>query len=229
MNKMKALNKRLVKDAVVVVIILAVITGVMLFTSTLVTKAEEKKTQAAAAQAQDASQLAAIRSQLDRSGEAEKRFLEIQLMRNNVDFSSSTDALKTWARDAKQRYRFANNFKLSLPPEKPTDKQELIGIEYDITVREGISMELEAISDVHVYSFIEELERTPPGLVRLSYLQLERKGDMSAQTYAQMVGGVAPPLVSATMQFNWIGINPKRVVPGAAQLTPAAPAPASMP
>lgn len=231
MNKMKSLTRRLVIEAAVIAALLSLIAGVLFFTGTFVTKAEETKTQAEGALTQDTSQLASIRSQLDRSGEAEKRYLEIQLKRTNADFASSTDALKVWARDAKQRYRFASNFKLNLPAEQKSTKPELTGVEYDIMVRDGITMELEAMSDVHIFSFIEDLERSAPGMARVTFVDLERRGDMQPQLFAQMVGGLAPPLVTARVQFSWIGVNPKPAPlldPSALTGTPA-PAPGVIP
>ncbi|NDF13618.1 MAG: hypothetical protein EB060_12500, partial [Proteobacteria bacterium] len=156
MNKLKRLMKRLGVEAAVIVAILAGLGGAMMLTNSMANAGVEKLKENMALLEQDRAQLAAMRSQLDRSGEAEKRFVEIQLDRSNVDFSSSTEALKDWARDAKVRYRFANNFKLNLPPQKLSDNPVLSALDYDIVVREGVGMELETISDLHVYSFLSD-------------------------------------------------------------------------
>lgn len=233
MNKLKQLTKRLGIEAAVVALIVASIAGIMMLTGGMATKALERKTQAETALAQDNAQLATARSQLERSGEAEKRYVEIQLGRNNLDFTSSTDALKEWARVAKARYRFANNFKLNLPPQKPTDKQELSSLDYDILVREGVTMELEAMSDLHVFSFLEELHKGTPGFIRITALEMEKRSDMTAQTIAQMIGGMAPNLMIAKIKFNWVGVNPKPVAADASApptaAMPASPANGMMP
>lgn len=220
MTKLKQITKRLGIEAAIVLAILAGVGGIMMLTGSMATSADQKKTTAEGALAQDNSQLSSIRSQLEQSGQAEKRFVEIQLKRSNLDFSSTTEALKEWARSAKTRYRFANNFKLNLPPQKPSDKAELSGLAYDIAVREGITMELEAISDLHVYSFVNELQHGTPGLVRLQGIEVERKGDMMPQAIAQMMGGMNPNLVSAKIKFNWIGVNPKEETPAAGAVAP---------
>ncbi len=209
MNKLKALQKRLGIEAAIVLVALAIVGGIMSLTGGMAQSAAEKKAQAEAGLSQDTAQLNSIRSQLERSGEAEKRFVDIQLARTNSDFTNNVDALKEWMREAKNRYRFANNFKLNLPPEVPSDKSELSGMDYNITVRNDVTIELEAISDLHVFSFMRALRGGPPGFVRITQVDIERRGDMQPQVIAQMLGGVAPYLVTAKIQFEWVGINPK--------------------
>lgn len=216
MNKLKQLTKRLGVEAGVVAGALVITGGAMMLTGSMLTSAEEKKLQAESSLTQDNTQLATMRSQLERSGEAEKRYIEIQLNRGNQDFSSSTDALRDWMRTAKDRYRLANNLKLNVPPSTKTTKQELATLDYDVLVRQGVTLELEAMSDLHVYAFLKELATGAPGIVRLQYLEMERKGDLNGQTVAQMTGGMAPTLVSAKMKFDWVGIEPKEAAPPAA-------------
>ena|GEM_PF-2457133 len=234
MNKLKRLMKRLGVEAAVIVAILAGLGGAMMLTNSMANAGVEKLKENMALLEQDRAQLAAMRSQLDRSGEAEKRFVEIQLDRSNVDFSSSTEALKDWARDAKVRYRFANNFKLNLPPQKLSDNPVLSALDYDIVVREGVGMELETISDLHVYSFLSDLQRSAPGFVRLTAIEVERKADINSQSVAQMVGGMAPTLVAAKIKFLWVGVNEKEAAPVVSITSPATapivnPAPGALP
>lgn len=209
MNKQKLLMKRISIELGIAVAVLVASAGVMLVTSTLVEASVTAKSKADTATTQQMAQVAAMQSQLDKSGEAEKRFVEIQLNRSNANFTSSTDGLREWARNAKDKYRFANNFKLNVPPPAPSTKSELVGLEFDVTERKPVDVEMEAMSDMHVFSFLDELRRSPPGLTRVTYLSIERKADMDPQVLAQMLGGVAPPLVAAHIQFDWVGINPK--------------------
>lgn len=216
MNKFKQLTKRIGIEAGVIFGILVVCFGIYTLTGSMVSSAEQAKTEAESALSQDRGQLANLRAQLDRSGEAERRFIDIQLKRTTMDFSSSTDTIKSWASNAKARYRLANNFRLSLPPEQPSDKPELSGLDYNITLRPGVTMELEAMSDTHVFSLVDDLQRSLPGLVRIKYVDVERKGELDGQSVAQMVGGMAPSLVASKIQFDWIGINPKEASANAA-------------
>jgi hypothetical protein len=210
MNKLKQLQKKLAVEAVIVLAILAGVGGLMMLTGNMADAAATKKTTADSGLSQDNAQLASVRTQLNRSGEAEKRFVEIQLNRGNLDFTSKTEALRAWMQEATGRYRFpTSTFKINLPPEVPSTKPELSGLEYAISVRENAGLTLDAISDLHVLSFIADMQRTAPGLVRLNSIDLERKDDMKPQVIGQMMTGAAPSLVSAKISFNWIGINPK--------------------
>jgi hypothetical protein len=209
MLKFKFLVKRLGIETAIMAVLIAFTAGLLLLSGSLSTQATEDKTRAESAMNQDMSQLTSVRNQLEQSGEAEKRFVQIQLARNNLDFSGGTEALKQWLRQAKTQYRFANNFKLNLPPQKPTDKSELSGVEYNIGVREGVMIELEAMSDLHVFSFVDDLSRNAPGLVKVTGVEIERKEEMTQGVLAQMMGGVAPNLVAAKVKITLIGITPK--------------------
>ena len=209
MNKLKQLTRQLV----VLVVIAGAATagaGVAWYaTGEIADAAAEKKKQADTNLSQDTQQLNNVKSELDRSGEAEKRFVEIQQDHTSTDFTNNVDTLKEWMRDAKTRYRLANNFKLNLPQEKPADKSDLQNLDYDISLRKDVTIDLEAMSDLHVFSFVEELEKNIPGITRVTELTVERRGDIQPSTYAQMTGGMTPYLVTAKVKFDWIGINPK--------------------
>ncbi len=224
MNKMKQLIRQLVTTAIITLVVVGLAAGAMVFTGGFADSAAEKKSKADSQLSADTTQLNSVRQQLDRSGEAEKRFVDIQLNRTSTDYSNNIDKLKDWMRDAKGRYRFANNFKLNLPPEKAAEKPELAGLDYSINVRNDIVIELEAISDLHVFSFIEDLQKSAPGVARITELSVERRGDLQPQTYLQMTGGMAPYLVTAKLKFNWVGVNPKEKPEDATAKSAGAPA-----
>ena len=209
MNKLRHMIRQLSILAVTVGAIVAGAGVAWYVTGNMADSAADKKKQADTSLSQDTSQLNTVSAQLDRSGEAEKRFIDIEASRTGTDFTDNVDTMKAWMRDAKAHYRFANNFKLSLPPEKPTDKADLQGLDYDITQRTDATIDLEAISDLHIFSFLEAMQKSAPGIVRITEFTVERRGDIQPSTYAQLTGGMTPYLATARIKFNWVGINPK--------------------
>ena len=167
------------------------------------------KTEADNALTQDKAVVANLKGQLTQSSTAEKRFVDIRLMHDNADFTSNNDAMKNWLRAAKNQYRLSNDFKLSITPEKPTDKPELNGLAYDITIRPEMKLEFQAISDMHVFSFMKDFLKQAPGIVRIDSVTLKRKGDMDNAVLSQLNAGQTIYLVDASIKFSWIGIASK--------------------
>lgn len=221
MSKKKTLQKRTAVQAGIALAIAAGFGGVMLMTGTLADDAEQNRMRVESTLNQDRSQLATLRSQLERSGDAEKRFVDMQLYKTGNNYSASSDAMKEWLRVAKDRYRFGNSFKLKLSSQKPSDKQELQSFNYNVFLRDEMEITLDAISDMHVYSFIQQMDRAGPGFIRITRLDIERKSDMDNEMLRQMVSGLAPELVSATIQFVWVGLDPKETPPVDAVPPPA--------
>lgn len=215
MNKLKQLRRRLVRDVGIALAIVAAFGGLLFLTGTLAGGAQQKRNAATAQLGQDQTQLANLNNQFSKSGDAEKRFIDIALAHNNKDFSAGSDAMKDLLRKAKEKYRFATNFKLTLAAEKIADKPEFSGLNYDVTVREPMRIDLEAISDLHVFSFVDYFTRNAPGFIKIIRLDVKRKGEMDAAALGKMNTGDAPALVEANIEFTWIGIVPKKAAPAA--------------
>ncbi len=221
MNKLNQLRRRLVRDVGVALGIAAGFALFMLLTDTLADGALEKKTAAAAALSQDQSQLTNLNKQFDKSGEAEKRFVGIAAAHLNQEYAADSDAMKNLLREYKDHYRLADNFKLNLALEKNPGRPEFIGLNYDITIREPMRIEFEAMSDTHVFSFIQRLVSGSPGLVRITRLEMKRTGDLDAGSLNKMNGGEMLSLVTASVEFSWIGVAPKKAGGSASNAKPA--------
>ena len=223
MNKAKTMQKKLIKLAVIVAGILAVSGGIMMVTGSLATKATERKSAAESARNSDSSQVSTMRSQIEQSGDAEKRFVEIALNHSSNDYSADTDVLKAWLRDMTERDRFSDDFTLKLANGKPSDKPEFTNLNYEVTVRQPMQLEFGAISDMHVYSFVRQLEQDVPGMVRVTKLDVKRKTDLTASSFRDIASGAGTGNVEAAIEFTWIGISPKETKNNAAGAAPAAP------
>lgn len=213
MNKLKRLQKKLGMTAAICIAVLVVTGGIMAVTGSLASGASERKATAESGRSQDQAQLDTMKQQLEKAGDAEKRFITIQLEHPNQDFSTNSEALKDWLRSAKDQYRFADSFKLTLALEKKSEKPEFANMGFDVIVREPMKLELDAISDMHVFSFLDQFQRDPPGFVRITKVELLRKNDMNATSYRQMLTGLNADFVSAKVEFSWIGVQPPGAIP----------------
>jgi hypothetical protein len=192
----------------------------------------KRKTEAESQLSSDRSTLVTLETQVNKSGEAEKRYVAIELLRGNSDYTSSMEALIVWLRDAGDRYRFTKMTTGSNPPNSATDKPELAGFttDFDIRTRTRVKLDFEAVSDMHVFSFFDELAQSAPGLIRIDSLQIKRKDerDLTDAMINQIrSSGGYPILIEVKSEITLITVKPKEV--SATNPGSAAPAPGGAP
>lgn len=210
MNKAKQMQKKLVKLAAIIGGVIVVSIVGMVLTGSMADSAAQRKAAAENSRNNDSSQISNMRNQIDQSGDAEKRFVDISLKHTSNDYSANTDTLKDWLRDTKNQYRFSDNFKLSLAADKRSEKPEFANLNFDVTVREPMKLEFGAISDMHVFSFLRQLEQDMPGMVRITKFDVERRNDMTAASLREVASGAGSEYVSSSIEFRWIGVAPKK-------------------
>lgn len=219
MSKHQVVAKKNIKTAISAVILVAVCgavyAGMWFFASTV----EEKKTAATNKSTQDEGLLNDLRSQVNKSGEAAKRFAEISGARRSLNFSGTKDSFSEYLRAAKQHYRL-DKMDLKLAKETVSTKPELQNFNYAVTLRPHLTLKFQAVSDVHVFSFLEDLQRNAPGVVRVEVVSLRRLSEMNESVLGQIPNGVAPLLVEATIDFTWINFVPKDKDKGTKKPTP---------
>lgn len=218
MNKQKTLIRLLIRHASIGLGILVALTGFYFFSEYLREDARKSNIDAESAFNSDQALIANLRTQVEKSGLAEKRFLEIQEGRISTQYDTNTDVLKNWLRDAKASYRFSNTFKLNMTAGKKVENKELVGINYDIVEHPEMRLKLTAMTDVHLFDFIRNLVRKTPGFIRIETLEIKRTGDIDKTALDQFRSGATPYLVEADLGFNWIGIEEKPEKP----ISPAA-------
>lgn len=215
MNKLATLQKDLVqhgiKLAVIVGALLVLMIGVGYFSDT------QKETKEAAEKnlTSEQSELNALHTKLEQSNVAEKRYAEIILKRGNADFEVSDPILLKEIQESKARYRLANA-KLTPVTEKISDRPELTSPAAEVSVREGMMLEFDGISDLHVYSFINYLVARGHGFAKIQSLDIERKTDLTPTAIAQLLTGQNVLAVNAKVRFTTVGIQPKETAADAA-------------
>lgn len=207
MSKLKYLQKKLMMQAAVIFGAVAACGAILAVTASLETAAAQRRTNAQNAINNDNAQIASMRAQLDKSGEAAKRFVKLEIAYPSGNFNADTDAMKNWLRNAKEFYRFSDRFKLTLAMESPAKNAALGGPNFTVLERDPMKLEFDAMSDIHVFSFLDDLLRHTPGFIRMRRFELTRKTDMDAASFQQMRAGVNPDFVSASLEFLWVGIE----------------------
>jgi hypothetical protein len=223
MNKYKQLMARLMKVGIIAAAVVALFAGLYVGVSMYADSVSADRKKYENEYTRDRGLLADLRSQMDKSGEAEKRYLAIQADRTNPDLAATMDGpggLNEFLRDAKMRYHFD---KLTIKPVKEvaTDKSELVNFPFNILLRPHLIIQFSAVSDVHVFSFIDDLRRAAPGFVRIDRVEMKRNADITDAAITQMQSGQSPILVNATIEFTWIRITPKDVKAAAPDATVA--------
>ncbi len=208
MTKYQRLTKKTVKAAVLAAVVLGIFGGIYGGLSYYADSVAQQKSEASSRYDQDVALLNTLHNQLEKSGEAQKRYAALQAERTSMDFAANIGAIKQYLSSAKSRYHFDH---VSLKPAKevPTDKPELANFSYNIMLQPHMTMQFLAPSDVHVFSFIDDLRRSAPGLIRIDSVKLKRVADMTEAVFGQMSAGMAPNLVDATVEFTWIHVTPK--------------------
>lgn len=209
MIKAAAMKKAIIRQGVITAVIVIAAVGLMVGSGMLKSKAEQAKTTAESMRSSNTGKLSAMQTQIKESGQAEQEFLSISSTHKSDDYSANSDVLKNWLRDAKDHYRFGDGFKLTLPLEAPSDKTELSALNYDVTVRAPVKLELDAMSDLHVYSFLQALLAETPGLINVQRVEMSQNTPLTDDAIRQMRNGLAPMLVRSTIEFNWVGMEPK--------------------
>jgi hypothetical protein len=226
MNKYQLLTKKTMKTAIKAGALLLVMLGVYVLTTGYEDDALTKKSEAESKYSQDQSLLSRLQSQMEKSGEAEKKFIALQNGRTLEEFSANFDTFQNFLRTTKDRYHISAELKIAR--EIPSDKAELKNLPYDVVLRPHMEMTFTAISDVHVFSFINELKRHAPGLVRINKVEIKRVSkniDLTDEVIANLKAGRGSLLVQGTIDFTWVRFVPKETKAATGATVPSAATP----
>lgn len=209
MNKLKQLQKMIValaiRMAVMVAVFGAIYAGVAMYAGTV----EKEKEEATSKYTQDNAKLTDYRSQINKSDYADKRYSDIMADRTNTQFTSDIVAIQAWLRVASEQYKL-NGMRLTPKATEISDRPEFANIDFTISLRKGMRLEFNAVSDLHVFSFLQDLGQSAPGIVRVEKLTIRRTSDITDANIAAIASsGAMPLLVNVTVDLTWIGIDPK--------------------
>ncbi len=144
------------------------------------------------------------------SQEAYKRFKNINTNRrpstDNYTTSVSRQIVaKSILTKLSDKYKFTNIFPRLTPPEVSKDHAVEEGLEI---IASTLSLRFEGMSDELVYAFIEEAQENFPGYLKLTRLNISRKGDIDPDIINKIkVTNSYLPLISGTLDFKWYTVS----------------------
>jgi hypothetical protein len=221
MNKLQRLKKKLFREGGVMVG--AVVLAGMLMTGAemLAEQAQKKKSEAETALDQDRNQIQLMQTQISQTGEALAKFSELSKNRTSDRFDNDTEIMKVVLRQLKDRFRLSDSLQLTISQEKISEQPSLQALNYKVVVREDMEITVGAMSDLHVYSALQQFLLEMPGLVRITQVQLSRRAPMSPEAIAQMRAGGVPELAGGKLRFTWITFEEKNAPPASEAPSPS--------
>ncbi len=173
----------------------------------------EQKTSAESKFNADSGLLAALRDQMNKSGEAEKSYAAIQESRVSKSYETDLKTLRDYLSGARERFKLSD-LKMKSVTSEISDKPELANFTHNIQVWNRFRITFKAVSDVHVFSFLEDFRSATPGFVRVDALEIKRVSDFTDQSLSAIrISGAMPLNVEAKIEFSWIGLSPKNKTP----------------
>ncbi|MBN8543423.1 MAG: hypothetical protein J0M34_04070 [Alphaproteobacteria bacterium] len=206
-SKLQVLKKQVIREAglragyVVIAFIAMMVTGS--FSETASTEKMQAQGQLSASE----SQLGMMRSQITKTNSAEQRFAELSINRDNEEFVTTTDRLKETLKVMKEQYRLSDAMRLTISQEKISERPEFTGLNYKILVRDEMEISTGTLSDLHFFSFIQDMQRRMPGLIRIKQMSVLRKSQLSMDVLGQMSTGGKPDVVDGVVKFTWLTLQ----------------------
>lgn len=209
MNKYKELRKRILK--ILMMAMGAVAVAAMFYTGVVFMAAgvTEDKESAESRFNSENSLFLSLSEQMNKSGMAEKRYALIQEERATPEYIVDLKILKEFLADARLKFKL-DNLRIKSVTSAVSDKPELANFNYDVKVFSRLRITFAAVSDVHVFSFLDHFRKAMSGLVRIDLVEINRLSDFTDQSLnAIKNSGTMPLNVDAKIEFTWIGLAPK--------------------
>lgn len=212
MNKLKKLSKKLVRAGVIGALLIAVMLALYIGATVFSSGSQKEKQDVENKYKSDKSLEEDLKRQLTNSDEAGKRFVVLQEKRRTDHYDGSSETLIEYLKQAKLRYKF-EQFNLSRPQKgTPSDKDQLKNLSnYDISTR-PLQFKITATSDLHVFSFIDDLMADIPGILRIDGISFKRSADLSDSTISQLSNGAKVMTVEATVDLTWVTVAAKESI-----------------
>jgi len=209
MNKYIELRKKTLKTAVMAAIAIAVVAAIYGGLSMMVDSVTEQRTSAEGKLNADNGLLSSLRNQMDKSGEAEKRYSAIQENKASTAFETDIKVLKEFLVNASLRYKLdPPRIKAATPI--ISDKPELANFNYNVQAGNRFKISFKAVSDVHVFSFLNEFRNALPGFIRIDAIEIRRLSDLTEPALVAIgTSGTMPLNVEVKVEFTWIGLVSK--------------------
>lgn len=200
-NERNRLIKEVVKFTAIAGVCLAVYLGASMWASSV----EQSKTQNTARTAQLQTEITNLRTKVDSSGSAQKIYTGLVESRGNEDFEIDNEKVRAVLQELVKRHRISISDKLEYSAERDFKHPELTTVTTPIKVRQEAKLRFAAISDLHVYAFMQSLSRELPGIIKFTQFKITRKVMVDEDAIAQLALGRTINTVEAEVTFDWFG------------------------
>lgn len=143
--------------------------------------------------------------------EAMQKMTDNQLMINRQSMRDSFDQFK-------QQY-FLNSLRLSASAVTDMKDAKYKRTNY-IMVSSDVETSFDALSDEHIYSLIDAMEKRLPGASRLTKCTITRTQKLSNEAFRTISQKAVYPVVRGELKFLWLGIKPVDAVTDNANANP---------
>lgn len=213
MRKLEKMKKRVIVEASIAGGIVLVAVGILVFAMHLTSTHTDEMTIAKNAVQAERVKLDDLNKQIEKTGISSQVYEEVVGRKANLNFALDRTALRAVLSQLKGRYRLSHLAMEVSPAEKFTNKElEALAIE---AMQMRVKLNISAMSDTHIYSFLQDMQQALPGLIKpvVVNLKRDRKFDMEALT--QIKAGNTLPMVSGVIEFMWYGFKPPVEEPNA--------------
>lgn len=204
MSKLDRVKRLLIRDGVIVCLVAALAGGVLWFANARHAEAQRQsntlKTQITGAN-QKVQQFESEFQKAAKFAEQYRRFSGDGFSREDLDRKAAIDAVER----LKDRF-YLSDVSIESKPYQPLTEAPWAGR----TVRLGavpITIRLKAFSDEYLFAFIFALDRELQGFTRINRLLVTRLQTVRDVPLKQVGEGHLPALVSAELEFLWLGFE----------------------
>lgn len=206
-NKLTVFRKKLIKEGLViagVVVAIGVVTAMVV--------GWDEAAQAAKVQAQSLlstaqSEVDIAKAQLSSIDEHMEAYRELDEKRDNEVYELNRAVFQDQMAALRAQYRLSE-LSLQLAPEQKLEMPALANNEVEAFSAE-VKLTLASMTDQHVYSFVQAMQRSLPGFVKLKQMTLKRNLNFDVNVLRQISKGDSVKMVSGDVVFDWIGLAPK--------------------
>lgn len=206
MIKYNKLKQMLIKEAAIAAGAIFVLGGAAIAVSSFATASDEDLQAANSSLLSLSSQIQDMERKKDIISSSGKKFEELQKRIQSDEFT--LDPLN--AQEKLNALR--KEFRLGEPKVEFFPEADLSGPAYDQYPAVSLSSRnvkfmCKAMTDMHIYSFMEALKTRFPGIIKIKKVVITRSSEAGQEILEQIMLGQEPELVTAEIEFLWLGIR----------------------
>lgn len=155
---------------------------------------------------QEQAEIALLRTKVESAGTVGKSYGDLVTDRAGAGFEIDNARVRDVLQELVERYRLNLEGKLEYSAQQAYAPAAFQNLTNKFIVRRDARFVFTAITDQHVYSFLEALRRELPGIIRFTKFSLRRTAEADPTVIATLASGNPAYLVSAEVTFDWYGM-----------------------